>query len=281
LLFEIRHHTCYHYSSAVRLGPQWLRFHPRDDATQQVLSHRIDTQPKPNGQNLHLDLEGNRVTQLWFNAPTERFEIEVRMQVRTLPRNAYAFILLPEATRLPIAHGQDNVLIRGYLQRTDIDEAVTRFAGELGQTVEQDTLRFLELLNRTLYTDFEREIRDTGDPQRSSHTLQSRRGACRDLSMLFVDCCRAQGIPARFASGYQKGNTRRNRRYLHAWPEVYLAGAGWRAYDPTRGEIITDTHVTIAAAAHPRDTMPVTGGYYGEQVKSRLDFDLQIQLSEV
>jgi transglutaminase-like putative cysteine protease len=99
--------------------------------------------------------------------------------------------------------------------------------------------------------------------------------------VLFVDCCRAQGIPARFVSGYQKGDGRRARRYLHAWPEVYLPGAGWRAYDPTHGEIITDTHVAIAAAAHPRDTMPVSGGFYADQVTSTLDFELEIKLSEV
>jgi len=112
-------------------------------------------------------------------------------------------------------------------------------------------------------------------------TLQSRRGACRDLSVLFVYCCRSLGIPARFASGYQKGDGRHTQRYLHAWPEVYLPGAVWHAYDPTHGEKITDTHVTIAAAAHPRDTMPVTGGFYGDEVTSTLDFELEIQVSEV
>ena len=280
MLFEIRHHTRYDYSSAVRLGPQWLRFHPRDDVTQQVLSHRIDTLPSPIGQNVHLDLEGNRVTQLWFDSPTDRFEVEVNMRVRTLERNAYEFILLPEAISLPIAHSPDNALIRAYLQRNVKDETVTRFARDLGLTVEQDSLRFLELLNRTLFTDFERMIRDSGEPQRPEYTLETRRGACRDLCVLFVDCCRAQGIPARFASGYQKGDGRRSRRYLHAWPEVYLPGAGWRAYDPTHGEIVTDTHVTIAAAAQPRDTMPITGGFYADQVKSRLAFELEIQVSE-
>jgi transglutaminase-like putative cysteine protease len=98
--------------------------------------------------------------------------------------------------------------------------------------------------------------------------------------MLFVDCCRAEGIAARFASGYQKGNLQSERRHLHAWPEVYLPGAGWRGFDPTHGEAVADTHVTIAAAANARDTMPVSGIFRGEGVSSSLDYSVEIQVSE-
>ena len=280
MLFEIRHQTRYRYSAPVRLGPQWLRFHPRNDGTQQLLELRIDTEPGPIGRNAHLDLEGNRVLQLWFDGTTDQFEIDVAMQVQTLERNVYEFILQPEATKLPISHSSlDDALFRAYLQRNDKDTSVTTYATELGRAVEQETLSFLDQLNHSLFKDFDRVIRDSGAPQRPALTLQTRRGACRDLSVLFVDCCRAMGIPARFASGYQKGDGRRKQRYLHAWPEVYLPGAGWRAYDPTHGEIVGDIHVTIAAAAHPQDTMPVTGGFYGEGVKSQLDFELKIQVS--
>ena len=135
-------------------------------------------------------------------------------------------------------------------------------------------------MNRQLFADFSHIHRDTGAPQSPAHTLQSRRGACRDLAVLFVDCCRAEGIAARFASGYQKGDLQSERRHLHAWPEVYLPGGGWRGFDPTHGAPVADSHVTIAAAAHPRDTMPVTGSFYGEGATSKFDFSLKIQVSE-
>ena len=75
--------------------------------------------------------------------------------------------------------------------------------------------------------------------------------------MLFVDCCRAEGIAARFASGYQRRSLRNERRHLHAWPEVYLPGAGWRGFNPTHGEAVADYHVTIAAAAIRAARAPV------------------------
>jgi len=278
--FNIQHHTVYRYSRPVRLDPQLLRFHPRDDGAQRVIDYQISITPTPIGRNDHICLEGNRVTQVWFDGETDRFEVNVNMKVETIRSNAFDYFMAPESKMLPIKHAEDYACAQAYLQRIDADDTVTAFAAELSLAVKRDTLSYLEHLSRQLFTDFKHVIRDTGEPQSPAFTLQSRSGACRDLSVLFVDCCRAEGIPARFASGYQKGHERLERRYLHAWPEVYLPGAGWRGYDPTHGEAVADTHVTIAAAARPSDTMPVTGIFHGEGVISNLDFMLQIQVSD-
>jgi transglutaminase-like putative cysteine protease len=278
--FMIRHNTHYRYSQPVQLSPQQLRLHPRDDGAQQIIDHQLNITPMPLGRNDHLDLEGNRSTQVWFEEKTDRFDIEVTMQVETLRRNAFDYILEPVATVLPISHARDHICAQAYLERIEPDDSVTAFAAELSLAGNRDTLSFLDRLNRQLFTDFTHRHRHTGDPQSPAFTLQSRSGACRDLAVLFVDCCRAEGIAARFASGYQKGNLQSERRHLHAWPEVYLPGAGWRAFDPTHGEAVADTHVTIAAAAHSRDTMPVTGIFIGKGVSSTLDYTVEIQVSE-
>ena len=278
--FTIRHHTHYRYSQPVRLSPQRLRFNPRDDGAQRVIDHQLNITPMPLGRNEHLDLEGNRVIQVWFEEETDHFDIEVTMQVETSRRNAFDFILAPEAAVLPIDHEHDAICARAYLERIECDDAVTAFAAELSLSVSRDTLSFLDHLNRQLYAEVTPTHRAAGAPQSPSLTLQSRRGACRDLAVLFVDCCRAEGIAARFASGYQKGHLRSERRHLHAWPEVYLPGAGWRGFDPTHGEAVADTHVTIAAAAHARDTMPVSGNFRGAGASSTLDYTVEIQVSE-
>jgi transglutaminase-like putative cysteine protease len=278
--FIIRHSTHYRYSKPVLLGPQDLRFHPRDDGSQRVIEHRLDITPTPNGINEHIDLEGNRVTQVWFDEATDHFDIVLSTRVETLRRNAFNFLLAPEITTLPIDHEHDALCARAYLERIECNDATTAFAAELSLSVGRNTLAFLDQLNRQLFADFVHIHRDTGAPQTPAHTLESRRGACRDLAVLFVDCCRAEGIAARFASGYQRGNLQSERRHLHAWPEVYLPGAGWRGYDPTHGEAVADTHVTIAAAAHPRDTMPVIGMISGEGARSSLDYRVEIEVQD-
>jgi transglutaminase-like putative cysteine protease len=278
--FLIRHNTHYRYSRPVRFGPHKLRFHPRDDGAQRVIGHNLNITPTPLGRNEHLDLEGNRVTQVWFEGETDRFDIEVTMQVKTLRRNAFEFVLMPEAEFLPINHEHDVICARAYLERIERDDAVTAFAAELSLAVNRDALRFLDDLNRQLFADFSHVHRDEGAPQTPALTLESRRGACRDLAVLFVDCCRSEGIAARFASGYQRGNLQSERRHLHAWPEVYLPGAGWRGFDPTHGAAIADGHVTIAASAHPRDTMPVSGSFQGQGATSTLSYTVEIQVLE-
>lgn len=280
MLFTIHHHTCYRYSSPVWLNPQLLRFRPRDDGAQRVLDYSISIKPHAAGENDHLDLEGNRILQLWFDRETEILEVDVNMRVETLRANAFDFIVAPEALRLPITLSEDRACARAYLERISIDDAVTAFAADLSLAAGRDTLEYLERLNRELFQNFIHVIRHSGAPQKPAQTLQTRSGACRDLTVLFVDCCRAEGIPARFVSGYQRGDVTRDRRYLHAWPEVYLAGAGWRGFDPTHGEVITDTHVTIAAAAHAHDTMPLTGSFRGNEVTSHLEFVLRIDVQE-
>ncbi|MGD8932762.1 MAG: transglutaminase family protein [Chromatiales bacterium] len=278
--FTIRHQTYYRYSSPVLLSPHRLRFHPRDDGAQRVIEHQLNISPTPLGRNDHLDLEGNRVTQIWFEEATDHLDIEVNMQIETLRSNAFDFILAPEAAVLPIDHEHDLICARAYLERIEPDDAVTAFAAELSLAVERDTLSFLDRLNRQIFAEFTQTHRHTGAPQSPAFTLQSRQGACRDLAVLFVDCCRAEGIAARFASGYQRGNLQSERRDLHAWPEVYLPGAGWRGFDPTHGEAVADTHVTIAAAAHSRDTMPVSGVFSGKGATSMLDYTVEIQVLE-
>jgi len=152
------------------------------------------------------------------------------MQIETLRRNAFDFILTPEAAVLPIDHEHDAICARAYLERIQPDDAVTAFAAELSLAVNRDMVGFLDLLNRQLFADFDPTLRDTGGPQSPAYTLRTRHGACRDLAVLFVDCCRAEGVAARFASGYQKGDLRSEQRHLHAWPEVYLPGGGWRGF---------------------------------------------------
>lgn len=275
--FVIQHHTRYNYSQDIQLGPQLLRFYPRSDSLQSIVSYQIQIDPIPAGCNEYLDLEGNRVRQVWFDGVTRYLDIQVNMTVDTHTRPTVEGYLAPQALSLPIQHEQDYSYVQAYLQRIDMDDSVTAFAAELSIAVNHQTLAFLKQLNQQLHSEFCQIHRDSGPPQTPAFTLQTRHGACRDLALLFVDCCRAEGIAARFVSGYQKGDTQSQQRHLHAWPEVYLPGAGWYAYDPTHGEMVSDTHVTIAAAAHPGDTMPVTGSFDAQGANSTLDYQINIQ----
>lgn len=274
--FVIQHHTHYQYSQLIQLCPQILRFYPRDTPRQRVVDHSLQITPNPSGSNDFFDLEGNWVRQVWFEGLSDSLDVQVEMTVDTEKYDTFDYFLESRFRSLPIVNQQEYSPIKAYLRRIDMEDSVTAYAAGLSIESGHQTLAFLDRLNNRLHCDFHHIYRHAGPPQTPAYTLQSRQGACRDLAVLFVDCCRAEGIAARFVSGYQRGNTQNSPRHLHAWPEVFLPGAGWCAYDPTHGLAVSDTHVTIAAAACPEDTMPVTGSFIGNMATSTLDYQISI-----
>jgi transglutaminase-like putative cysteine protease len=146
--------------------------------------------------------------------------------------------------------------------------------------VSRDPLAFLDHLVRTLHTGFEHIVRLSGNAQTAAETLAARRGACRDVTVLFMEASRSVGIASRFVSGYQaRAETAAQQRYLHAWPEILVPGVGFRGWDPTHGVRVADEHLALAAAPEQEGTMPIEGGFtfIGETVHSTLDFSLEIE----
>lgn len=73
--------------------------------------------------------------------------------------------------------------------------------------------------------------------------LERRSGYCEQFAGTFAAMARSLGVPARVAVGFTPGDPSEadpNRyivrgRNAHAWPEVWLDGAGWVAFEPTPG----------------------------------------------
>lgn len=69
----------------------------------------------------------------------------------------------------------------------------------------------------------------------------SKRGFCYHFAGSMVVLCRSLGLPARLAAGYLRGEEDPDKpdtytvreKDAHVWPEVYFAGAGWVAFEPT------------------------------------------------
>lgn len=278
MLFRVRHVTTYRYSQPVRLGPHWLRLGPRHDGGTEPVSHDLDIQPPPAGRSQVLDVEGNLATRVWFLGETDRLTVTSRFEARTLRRDPYDYLAEPmpwDALYAP--HLQSR--LAAWITDEPVAPAVLGLARDL-RGEAGDALAFLHSLNDWLYRNIKREIRDTGHAHTPQETLRRGKGACRDLAVLFMAACRSQGLAARFVSGYQQGAEGRgtgSKRYMHAWPEVYLPGGGWRGFDPTHGLAVADGHVAVAAAASPADAAPIDGGFHGD-AKSTLRAEVHIHV---
>lgn len=281
MLFEIQHDTTYRYNKPVHLGSHILRLTPRTDGNQRLLEYDCTVSPRPSMQSNELDAEGNPVTRLWFTGTTNELRITSSIRLLTLHDNPYDYVVDIPATCLPMPYNQNEApFLAAYRYPGNPAPEIVQLAASIARQSEHNTLAFLGTLNDRLHSEFKREIRDQGPPQNPELTLAQGKGACRDLAVLFIAICRTQGIAARFVSGYQAHpETPGKRRYLHAWPEVYIPGGGWRGYDPGHGEAVADGHIALAAACMATRATPIDGCFYGDGVHSEMSVDLKIQTS--
>lgn len=266
--FEVTHVTDYRYSAPVRLGRQLLRLTPRDEG-QGALWSEITAGPAPSAREVARDSYGNTLTALEFSGETAQLRIESRFRVEVPVPDP----LRQELPPLPWATAPEQAAFLG-----PVAEPVRAFSQDLGAGAGGDAARFLDALNRWLFENIDRHIRDRGAAHDPVHLLADRNGACRDISRLFIAAARGQGMPARFVSGYQaRAETPDGRRHLHAWAEIWLPGTGWRGFDATHGVPVTDGHVALAVAPDQDETMQLEGGFWGEGVQSTMGYEITIR----
>ncbi|MGC9528441.1 MAG: transglutaminase family protein [Limnospira sp.] len=276
--YKITHTTTYSYTRAVELMPHIVRLRPRSDAFQTLREFAIAVEPEPKGVSEIVDLDGNDIVKLWFAEPTAELKVKVNSEVETHCTNPFNYLLEPWALHLPIADYPAPMLahLKPYM-KGGTDPAVVQLAQDIWQTCGGGVLSFLSALNRRIYRTCSHRIREIGAPFPPGITWRQQAGSCRDLTVLFMEGCRAMGLAARFVSGYQEGDLTRSDRHLHAWAEVYLPGAGWRGYDPTQDLAVGDRHIALVTSALPKHASPISGSFRGSGAASQMEYELIIE----
>jgi transglutaminase-like putative cysteine protease len=271
----IRHETTYRYSTRVAFAPHVLRLTPRADRVRCV-SRALHVTPTPLNTWDFSDAFGNSCTRLTFGSePASELVIDSRVEVETFAQPLLDGASLPA---LPwLTHGYDELFV---YRQPDGSAEVAALAQRLAREVGSAPLAFFEHLNRTLYTTLDRHIRVEGHAQTPAETLRTGRGACRDLTVLFLAVCRSMGVAGRFVSGYQGQEASPDgKRHLHAWPEVFVSGFGWLGWDPTHDVSVGPEHVALCVAPEQAGTMPIDGGFYfnGPTVTSTLSYSITFE----
>jgi transglutaminase-like putative cysteine protease len=108
--------------------------------------------------------------------------------------------------------------------------------------------------------------------------LEGKRGVCQDFAHLLIALCRLLGLPARYVSGYLYDPDKPADAILasHAWAEVYLAGQGWLALDPTHNRATDETYIRVAIGRDYADATPVRGLFKGD-AQETLDVRVHIR----
>ena len=264
------------------MEPMTVRLRPRSDCWQKLHLFKMECDPTPEGTTELVDLDGTSSTFMWFGGTHPALNIATTSWVETLRENPFDYILKdPEFFELPARLSKDYQFpLEPYLHRSDSSQKVDDFAHKIAQEVNNNTVSFLSTLCSRIHEMMNITLRLTGDPMHPEELLAKTTGACRDLTVLFMDACRSLGLPARYTSGYYYGDEEFSERELHAWAEVYLPGGGWRGYDPTSGLVVSDQHVAVASGPTWNLTAPTTGNFRGTGANSSQDFEIDVEAAE-
>jgi transglutaminase-like putative cysteine protease len=242
---SVEHSTVYLYPQTVQLEPHTFRLRPRMTTSQRLVAFDIQIAPTPAGTSEVLDQDGNLALRAWFSTPTSELNVLSKSCVELLRENPFDFLLSDESLSLPLWYPEPLCTALGpYRGDVKIGEAVRTYP--VAADSQWNTIQYLTALNQRLFQSCRQMTRPEGPPWASDVTLSTLQGSCRDLAVLFCDLCRVMGIAARFVSGYECASAGQPDAYMHAWAEVYLPGAGWRGYDPSRGLVVANTHVAVA-----------------------------------
>lgn len=274
----VQHSTVYRYPYPVQLEPHTFRLRPRMTTTQRLLEYQLHILPEPEGMTESLDQDSNLALRAWFRLPTQELSVQSSFQVELVRENPFDFLIRDESSSICLWYPEPlNAALAPYRNDGHVSVMVRDYARAIGAGAQWNTLAFLTNLCHEIFATFRPVTRTEGPPWASHETLGRKEGSCRDVAVLFCDCCRVMGIAARFVSGYECASAGNAHPFMHAWAEVYLPSAGWRGYDPARGVLVADAHVAVAAAVDPSLAAPVAGAYFGGW-ESRMETTLRMQI---
>jgi transglutaminase-like putative cysteine protease len=219
----------------------------------------------------HRDVEGNSVAIALFDHRSDQLLIESVLLIEQYDQQPLDFLVEDYAVHYPFAYDpEEHVVLQPYLlDNTDqVDPSLTQWLSTIwrqGEPIESYAL--LQRINLAIHSLISYAQRDEPGVQTPAQTLFKQTGSCRDLAFLFMDLAKQLGFASRFVSGYSY-TTRASgdAGSTHAWAEVFLPGAGWKGFDPTRGDIVGETYIPVAVGRLPHLVPPISGSFHGKAV---------------
>ncbi|KAF0803952.1 transglutaminase [Alcanivorax xiamenensis] len=247
---SIRHSTEYRYSERVLHSTQYLRLTPRPSPRQRVLRWHLDM-PEPASEAS--DGFGNILHVLTLDRPHECIRLTAVGEVEIDGEDRE-----DDDTRIsPLVYCR-------YSPFTRPDSLLHELARD--HQSGADTLANLEHLSGTILSKmpFTPGVTDVSSTAAEAYRLG--KGVCQDHTHVFLSCCRALGIPARYVSGYLYSDDSEHVA-SHAWAEVW-SGDGWHTFDVTNQTRRPRRHLKLAVGFDYLDACPVRGVRYGGGVES-------------
>jgi transglutaminase-like putative cysteine protease len=242
---HIVHRTSYRYEEPVKYTAQILRLTPRREGSQRVLSWSLSA---PGRRTEQADAHGNITHLLTLEEPHRAIEIGVRGVVEMIGDEEFVSF---DGTLSPLAYLARTPLTQPSAEMVDLARTHLSRPGNLRERLYGLAGGVYE---RVRYTPGTTCVEDS-----AAVVFERGQGVCQDQAHVFVACCRAAGIPARYVSGYLC-STDGAESASHAWVDAWLEDSqGWLGIDVTHLEPMGPKQCRLAVGRDYLDAAPVRG----------------------
>jgi len=266
MILTIRHETTYHYSRPLAYTIQQLHLTPRIEPQQRALSWQINT---PGQCHAYTDAYGNLSQMLTINGKHQALSLVVQGSVETI---------YPYQGRLNLVDTLSPLLFTMPTRLTEADPTIVELAAaSLPDRGTPAATRHLLQLAENIAGKVAYESGATEVTTTAIAALALGRGVCQDHAHLYLACCHAWDIPARYVSGYIDPGTT-GHAASHAWVDAWVVDSdfsGWVSIDVTHARLMTDAYCRLAIGRDYDSAAPVRGVRRGGG-KETMSVDVQI-----
>ena len=264
----IRHRTEVATAVPAFASVQYVRLTPRADPVQRVVDWRLTM---PGNVQPWTDGFGNLVHTVVMAGPHDRLVIEVEGEVDTT--ETWGVVPL----------SGDGVPPEAFLRATaatEFDAAIRDFSAPFLATRARGTLPALHALMSGIHESIAAGTEDGAIAATAAETLALRSGGSPGHAHLFIACCRAWGLPARYVSGYLHIAAEDIRQVAtHGWAEALVEDLGWVSFDPFNARSATHAYVRLAVAFDAEGAAPVRTVHRGGG-EARMHVELAVQAAD-
>ncbi len=264
--FQIHHLTQYHYDRPVRESTNQIKVFPATYNGQETTRHKLTITGEP-FINRFIDYWGNEVGMFTLNDAHRELLIDSRVVVKTsnLVENPLITSKFSDWDNIRQEVARDMMLLD--LSRPEVirsEDKIRSIVKDLHHNRDTPAI-FIQRCSEYIFDHFTYQKGITTIESTLDEIMEHQTGVCQDFAHVLLQILRAEGMPARYVSGYICPNTdgARGAGATHAWVEVWLPGSGWVGIDPTNNSWVSDRHVSLAVGRHFVDCSPAKGTFKG------------------
>ena len=273
--YRVIHTTEFVYEAPVGLCYNEARLLPRELPQQRVRAAALQIDPLPDDYYERFDFFGNRTVYFSLQQIHERLMVTATSEVEVDRPQLFA-----QLDPLPWERARERLHGDGSAESVDACQYLLDSPNVAGDDLlsgyarpsfppGRPLLAGVHDLMERIYREFSYDPEFSTIATPLNEVLAHRSGVCQDFAHLAIGCLRAQGLAARYVSGYLETQPPPGQQRLvgadasHAWFSVYHPDAGWLDFDPTNNQLPGERYITVAWGRDYADVPPLKGVVFG------------------